>query len=109
MSPTIRSLMLPVSDLEAAKALYTALLGSPHTDESYYVGYNVDGLEVALNPAGAGGGGRWPLRMSRTLTRRATPCLRPAPPGVTRRVRSHPVRGYACSRMPTNPVGLRGK
>lgn len=31
MSPTIRSLMIPVSDLEAAKALYTALLGSPHT------------------------------------------------------------------------------
>lgn len=34
MSPTIRSLMIPVSDLEAAKALYTALRGSPHTDES---------------------------------------------------------------------------
>lgn len=100
MSPTIRSLMIPVSDLEAAKALYTALLGSPHTDESYYVGYNVDGFEVDLNPAGAGGG-RWPLRMSRTLTRRATPCLRPASPGVTRRVRPHPVRGYACSQMPT--------
>lgn len=100
MSPTIRSLMIPVSDLEAAKALYTALLGSPHTDESYYVGYNVDGFEVALNPAGAGGG-RWPLRTSRTLTRRATPCLRPAPPGVTRGVMPHPVRGYACSQMPT--------
>ena len=52
MSPTIRSLVIPVSDLDAAKALYTALLGSPHTDESYYVGYNVDGFEVALNPAG---------------------------------------------------------
>ena len=50
MSPTIRSLVIPVSDLDAAKAVYTALLGAPHTDESFYVGYNVDGFEVALNP-----------------------------------------------------------
>ena len=56
MSPTIGSLVIPVSDLDAAKAVYTALLGSPHTDESYYVGYNINGFEVALNPAGAGGG-----------------------------------------------------
>jgi len=56
MSPTIRSVVIPVSDLDATKAVYTALLGSPHTDEPYYVGYNVEGFEIALNPAGAGGG-----------------------------------------------------
>ena len=56
MSPTIRSLVIPVSDLDAAKAVYTALLGSPHTDESYYVGYNVDGFEVALAPGQDTGG-----------------------------------------------------
>ena len=56
MSPTIRSLVIPVSDLDATKAVYTALLGTPHTDQPYYVGYNVDGFEVALNPAGADGG-----------------------------------------------------
>ena len=56
MGPTIRSLVIPVSDLDAAKAIYTALLGSPHTDESYYVGYNINGFEVALNPAGRDGG-----------------------------------------------------
>ena len=50
MSPTIRSLVIPVSNLDADKAIYTALLGAPHTDESYYVGYNVDGFEVALAP-----------------------------------------------------------
>jgi predicted enzyme related to lactoylglutathione lyase len=50
MSPTIRSLVVPVSDLATAKAVYTALLGAPHTDESFYVGYNVDGFEVGLNP-----------------------------------------------------------
>lgn len=56
MSATIRSVVIPVSDLAAAKAVYTALLGSPHTDESYYVGYDVNGFEVGLNPAGEGGG-----------------------------------------------------
>src|SRR3954451_16664063 len=56
MSLTIRSLVIPVSDLDTAKAVYTALLGPPHTDESYYVGYNIDSFEVSLNPAGGGGG-----------------------------------------------------
>lgn len=56
MSSTIRSLVIPVSDLDATKAVYSTLLGTPHTDEPYYVGYNVGGFEVALNPAGAGGG-----------------------------------------------------
>ncbi len=57
MSPTIRSLVVPVSDLQAAKAVYTALFGPPHTDESYYVGYSVDGFEVALNPGSDPAGG----------------------------------------------------
>jgi catechol 2,3-dioxygenase-like lactoylglutathione lyase family enzyme len=56
MSPTIRSLVIPVSDLDAAKSVYTTLLGAPHTDESYYVGYNVDGFEVALAPGDVAGG-----------------------------------------------------
>src|SRR5439155_1376431 len=56
MSPTIRSLVIPVSDLDAAKAVYTALLGAPHTDESYYVGYKVDGFEVGLAPGDVAGG-----------------------------------------------------
>ncbi len=52
MSRTIRSLVVPVSDLAGAKALYTTLLGEPHTDQPYYVGYNVDGFEVAVIPQG---------------------------------------------------------
>jgi predicted enzyme related to lactoylglutathione lyase len=56
LSPTIRSLVIPVSDLDAAKAVYTALLGTPHTDQPYYVGYNVDGFEVALAPGDVSGG-----------------------------------------------------
>ncbi len=54
MSTAIRSMVVPVSDLTAAKAIYTALLGEPHTDQPYYVGYNVAGLEIALRPAGDG-------------------------------------------------------
>jgi predicted enzyme related to lactoylglutathione lyase len=50
MSATIRSLVIPVSDLEAAKTVYSALYGDPHTDEPYYVGYNVAGFEIGLNP-----------------------------------------------------------
>jgi catechol 2,3-dioxygenase-like lactoylglutathione lyase family enzyme len=56
MSPMIQSLVIPVSDLDAAKAVYTALLGAPHTDQPYYVGYNVNGFEVALAPGDVSGG-----------------------------------------------------
>ncbi len=56
MSATVNALVIPVSDLAAAKAIYTELLGAPHTDESYYVGYNVGGFEVSLAP-GEGTGG----------------------------------------------------
>lgn len=48
---TIHNILYTVRDIDAAKAIHTALLGTePHTDESYYVGYNVDGLEIALSP-----------------------------------------------------------
>lgn len=47
---TIASLVIPVSDLVAAKAIYGVLLGKPHTDTPYYVGYNIAGFEVALAP-----------------------------------------------------------
>ncbi|MFL6117475.1 MAG: VOC family protein, partial [Catenulispora sp.] len=32
------------------------LLGDPHTDQPYYVGYNVGGFEVALAPGDVSGG-----------------------------------------------------
>jgi len=56
MSAAIRSLVIPVSDLDATKTVYTALLGAPHTDQPYYVGYNVDGFEVSLAPGDGAGG-----------------------------------------------------
>jgi predicted enzyme related to lactoylglutathione lyase len=48
----LQSIVYPVRDLEAAKAVYAALLGQPHTDQPYYVGFNVNGHEVGLNPHG---------------------------------------------------------
>ncbi|GGK57781.1 VOC family protein [Nocardia camponoti] len=52
MSVKLGSIVIPVSDLDAAKHIYSALFGEPHTDTAYYVGYSVDGLEVGLNPNG---------------------------------------------------------
>jgi predicted enzyme related to lactoylglutathione lyase len=54
--PAIRSVVVPVTDLDAAKTIYTALLGQPHTDQPYYVGFSADGFEVSLNPHGDGKG-----------------------------------------------------
>jgi predicted enzyme related to lactoylglutathione lyase len=48
---TLTSIVYPVRDLDAAKAIHTALLGTePHTDQPYYVGFNVGGLEIGLSP-----------------------------------------------------------
>jgi predicted enzyme related to lactoylglutathione lyase len=48
----LKTIIYPVDDLAAAKAVHTALLGEPHTDQPYYVGYHVDGQEIGLNPQG---------------------------------------------------------
>ncbi|MFJ3912237.1 VOC family protein [Streptomyces vinaceus] len=55
-SPTqgIQTVLHPVSDLAAAKDVYTALLGvAPSTDEPYYVGYEAGGQQIGLVPGGA--------------------------------------------------------
>ena len=52
----IKVVLHPVSDLEAAKPVYTALLGAPpQHDAEYYVGYDVEGGQhVGLVPGGEG-------------------------------------------------------
>ena len=48
----LRSQIYQVADLEAAKAWYTALLGKPpYFDEPFYVGFNVGGYELGLQPS----------------------------------------------------------
>jgi predicted enzyme related to lactoylglutathione lyase len=54
-SPTegIKTVLHPVSDLEAAKAVYTALLGMPpQHDAPYYVGFEAAGQHIGLVPGG---------------------------------------------------------
>jgi predicted enzyme related to lactoylglutathione lyase len=49
----IKTVLHPVSDLAAAKVVYTALLGvAPQADASYYVGYDVEGQHIGLVPDG---------------------------------------------------------
>ena len=49
----IKTVLHPVSDLAAATAVYTALLGvPPQTDESYYVGFDAAGQHIGLVPGG---------------------------------------------------------
>jgi predicted enzyme related to lactoylglutathione lyase len=49
----IKTVLHPVSDLAAAKAVYAALLGTPpQTDESYYVGFESGGQHIGLVPGG---------------------------------------------------------
>ncbi len=53
----IQTVLHPVTDLAAAKAVYTALLGiSPQSDAPYYVGYEVAGQQIGLVPGGASQG-----------------------------------------------------
>ena len=49
----IKIVLHPVTDLEKAKAVYTALLGMPpQADSSYYVGYEAAGQQIGLVPGG---------------------------------------------------------
>jgi len=53
----IKTILHPVSDLEKAKAVYTALLGvPPQHDASYYVGYDTAGQHIGLVPGGGSAG-----------------------------------------------------
>ena len=48
-----KTVLHPVSDLEKAKTVYTALLGQPpQADSPYYVGFDVAGQHIGLLPVG---------------------------------------------------------
>jgi hypothetical protein len=59
----LHSIVHNVSDLASAKAIQAALLGvEPHTDQPYYVGFNVPvgegaGVEISLAPMRPGHAG----------------------------------------------------
>jgi predicted enzyme related to lactoylglutathione lyase len=52
-TPAITTVLCPVSDLDKAKAVYTALLGTgPTADSAYYVGFDAGGQHIGLLPNG---------------------------------------------------------
>jgi len=53
MSQTVRLLVFPTKDLDAAKGLFSATLGTePYADTPYYVGFRVGDQEIGLDPHG---------------------------------------------------------
>ncbi|HEY7812353.1 MAG TPA: VOC family protein [Nakamurella sp.] len=109
MSTAIRSLVIPVSDLAAAKAVYTALLGAPHTDQPYYVGYNVDGFEVALAPGDVSGGPVAYADVEDLDATRATLLAAGATERDAPRQVAPGARVCVLTDADGNPFGLRGK
>ena len=48
-----KTVLHPVSDVDKAKAVYSALIGAPpQTDSPYYVGFDVNGQHIGLVPGG---------------------------------------------------------
>ncbi len=109
MTPTIRSLVIPASDLGAAKAIYTALLGEPHTDQPYYVGYNVNGFEVALAPNGGGDGSVAYADVEDLDATRATLLAAGATERSAPRQVAPEARVCVLADPDGNPIGLRGR
>ena len=53
MSQGINNVVYPVRDLAQAKTLYRTLFGvEPYVDQPYYVGFQVGGQEIGLDPNG---------------------------------------------------------
>jgi predicted enzyme related to lactoylglutathione lyase len=51
----LRTVIYKVPDLDRAKAFYSAAFGvAPYFDEPYYVGFNVGGYELGLDPDTSG-------------------------------------------------------
>jgi predicted enzyme related to lactoylglutathione lyase len=62
MTEGVKTIMYPVTDLAQAKALYGELVGvQPYMDEPYYVGFNVEGQDVGLDPRGHSKGMEGPV------------------------------------------------
>jgi predicted enzyme related to lactoylglutathione lyase len=62
MAQAFSLLVYPVSDLAAAKKLYSRLLGvEPYADAPYYVGFRVGDQEIGLDPHGHKSGATGPI------------------------------------------------
>lgn len=62
MTPALKTIIYPVTDLAASKATYAALLGAePVVNEAYYVQFNLAEQEVGLDPNGKNKGMTGPV------------------------------------------------
>jgi predicted enzyme related to lactoylglutathione lyase len=62
MTSGIKTVIYPVTDLAQAKVLYGTILGvEPDMDEAYYVGFNVGGQHIGLDPNGHASGMTGPV------------------------------------------------
>jgi predicted enzyme related to lactoylglutathione lyase len=53
MSAPVSIILYPTSDIAASKAMFTRLLGAePSQDAPYYVGFEVEGMTIGLDPTG---------------------------------------------------------
>jgi catechol 2,3-dioxygenase-like lactoylglutathione lyase family enzyme len=53
----LRTIVYPVSDAARAKSWYSEILGiEPYFDEPFYIGFDVGGYELGLDPNGDSGG-----------------------------------------------------
>lgn len=58
----LKSVIYPSSDLAADKAFWEKVTGvKPYFDEPYYVGFNIDGAELGLDPNAAKEGLTYPV------------------------------------------------
>lgn len=62
MNEGVKTIIYPVKDLAGARKLYSTLLGvEPYGDQPYYVGFNVGGQDIGLDPNGHSQGMTGPL------------------------------------------------
>jgi predicted enzyme related to lactoylglutathione lyase len=53
MNKGVSTLIYPVSDIDGARDLFSRLLGvNPVMDQPYYVGFNLAGQDIGLDPTG---------------------------------------------------------
>ena len=53
----LRTVIYPAADIARAKAWYAAAFGvTPYFDEPFYVGFNIGGFELGLDPNAQGSG-----------------------------------------------------
>jgi predicted enzyme related to lactoylglutathione lyase len=101
----IKIVLHPVSDLAAAKAMYSALLGmQPQADSKYYVGFEAEGQQIGLVPGGGPQGETSPVAYWQVSDIEAK-LAEVTAAGGTRREEPHDVGGGRLVATFTDPDG----